>query len=72
MNDEIPPSQRCARCHRDLWVHIDKGGCTCCRSHSNGGRKVPIRNQSPFHYEAWDGWGYYEHNKYVLDHEEDK
>jgi hypothetical protein len=64
---KIPSKYRCSCCKRDLRARGDEGGCLCDRSHSNGGRKVPLRHVD---YEPWDGYSWYEFAKYVKDRED--
>jgi hypothetical protein len=64
MSKGIPSEFKCGRCHQDMRVDPPKG-CTCCRSHGYGGRKITVKGNKE---EPYDGYGYYDYARYLMDH----
>lgn len=65
---EIPMEFKCCRCHLDLRINEDRGGCKCIRTHENhSGQKLKARIE----YDDYDGYGYSDYAKYLRDHLDD-
>jgi len=65
---EIPTEFKCCRCHLDIRINEDSGGCKCSRIHENySGQKLKARIE----YDDYDGYGYSDYAKYLRDHLDD-
>lgn len=62
--NEIPKEHKCCKCKRDLRIKKEDGGCECPAGHGSSGRQVP---KCFVDYDAYDGYGYYDYARYLMD-----